>query len=81
VAKGLHSRFEGRFAGEHDRVGVGRKLFAFGDDLNAVHARHVEIDEDAVVGVAFQGRDRGDAVGADGHFVAHPRQFQVHQLL
>ena len=44
-------------------------------------ARHVEIHQEAVVGVALQGGQGGGAVGADGHFVAHARQLQPHQLL
>jgi DMSO/TMAO reductase YedYZ molybdopterin-dependent catalytic subunit len=44
-------------------------------------ARHVEIDEDAVVGVLLQGGSGREPVGADGRFVPHPRQFQPHEFL
>ena len=74
-------RLERRLAGQHDRLGVGRQLLRPGDDLDAVHARHVEIDEQAVVGVPFQRGDGRRAVGADGHLVSHARQFQAHQFL
>jgi len=81
VAQGGDGRVERRLAGEHDGLGVGRELFGFGDHADAVHAGHVEIDEDAVVGVAFQGGHGGEAVGANGHFVPHARQLEAHQLL
>ena len=38
---------------------------------DAVEAGHIEIDDDAIVGVALQGGDGGEAVGADGDFVPH----------
>ena len=76
-----HGRVERRFAGEHDGIDVGRKLFGPRDDLNAVEARHVEIDQQAIERMAFERGDGGRAVGADGHFVSHPGQLDAHQLL
>ena len=59
----------------------GESSLARRDHLDAVEARHVEIDQEAIEGVAFQRGDGGGAVGADGHFVAHAGQFDAHQLL
>ena len=81
VAQRGHRRFERRLAGQHDGLGVGRKLLRPGDHLDAVAAGHVEIDQDAVVGVAIERGQGGGSVGADGRLVAHPRQLDAHQLL
>ena len=81
LAQGGHGRVERRFAGEHDRLGLRRKLLGLGDDFDARQAGHVEIDQDAVVGIFFQGGDGGQTVGADSRLVAHARQFQAHQFL
>ena len=74
-------RVERRLAGENDRVGLGRKLFRPGDDVDPLQARHVQIDQQAIVNVPLQGRHGGRAVGADRHLVPHPRQFQPHHFL
>ena len=55
-----------RLAGEHDGVGARAKFLALGDDVDAVEARHVEIDDDAVVGVLLERGDGREPVGADG---------------
>ena len=81
VAQSGDGRFQRRLAGEHDGFGVGRKFLALGDDLHAVEAGHIEIDDDAIVGVALQGGDGGEAVGADGDFVAHAIELDAHELL
>ena len=56
-------RFERRLAGEHDRFGIRAKLLGLGDDVDAVEARHVEIDQQAVERVLFQRGGGGQAVG------------------
>ena len=76
-----NGRFQRRLAGEDDGLGVGRKLLRPGDHVDAVQTRHVEIDEDAVVGVPFQRGHGGGAVGADRDLVSHSRQFQTHYFL
>ncbi len=81
VPQGRDGRFERRLAGEHDRVGIGAQLLGLGDDVDAVQARHVEIDEQAVECFLLQRGGGGETVGADGHPVAHPRNLELHQLL
>ena len=81
VAQRGDGRFERRLAGEHDRFGVGAKLLGLGDDVDAAQARHVEIDQQAIERVLFQRGGGGQAVGADRDAMAHPRDFELHQLL
>ena len=82
VAQGGDGRFERRLAGEHDRVGVGATApLRLGDHLDAVEARHVEVDQQAVERVLLERGGRRDAVWANGHAVAHPRNLELHQLL
>ena len=81
VAERGHGRFQRRLAGEDHRFGVGGELLGPGDDLQPVGSRHIEIDQEAIVDVAFQGRQGRRSVRTDGHLVAHPRQFQPHQFL
>ena len=81
VAECRNGRLQRRLAGENHRFGVRGKFLAPGDDFQPVGAGHVEIDEDAIVDVAIQRGQRRRAVGADGHFVAHPRQLQPHDFL
>ena len=81
VPQGGHGRFQRRFAGEHDRFGVGRKFLALGDDLHAVEAWHIEIDDDAIVGVALERGDGRQTIGADRGFMPHAIEFDAHQFL
>ena len=81
VPQGGDRRFQRRLAGEHDRVGIGAQLLGLGDDVDAVEARHVEVDEQAIERVLLERGGGGEAVGADGDAVAHPRNFELHQLL
>ena len=81
LPQGGDGRFQRRFAGQDHRLGLGRKLLRPGDHVDAVAAGHVQIDDEAVVGVPPQGGQGGGAVGADRGLVAHPRQLQPHQFL
>src|SRR5262249_23279580 len=81
VAQRGDSGFERRLAGKDDTLGVRGKLFALSDDTNAIEARHIEIDNDAIVSVALQSSDGGEAIGANRGFVAHAVELDTHQLL
>ncbi len=81
MPQGGDRRIDRRFAGQHDGVGLGRQLLGFGDHLDAAQSRHVEIDEQAVVGVPLERRGGGQAVGADGHLVPHAVQLDPHEFL
>ena len=59
----------------------GESCFARAITSMPLRAGHVQIDEDAVVGVPIQGGQGRGAVGADRHLVPHPRQFETHHLL
>ena len=74
-------RVERRLAGQHDGFGIGRQFLRFGDHVDAVEARHVEIDEQAVEGLLLERSGGGEAIGADRHPVPHPRNLELHQLL
>ncbi len=72
---------ERRLAGKHHGFGSRRQLLGLGDHFDAAKAGHVEIDQNAVVGVAFERGDGGRAIGTDRDLMAHARQFEAHQLL
>ncbi len=66
-------RLHARFAGKHDRLGIGRVLAGTLNDLDAVQPRHVEVHDDAVVRVAIDRGGGGRAIGADCGLVTHAR--------
>ena len=57
------------------------KLLGLGNHFDSAGAGHVQIDQDAVVGVSLQRGHGGGSVGTDGDFVPHAGQLQTHQLL
>ena len=63
---------DARSTREHDGFGVGGDRLGLGDDFDAVQPRHVKIDQDAVVGVAFQGGCGHVAIGANGDVMTEP---------
>ena len=69
------------FAGKHDGVGIGRHFLGLGNHFDSGQARHVEVDNEAVVRVFLQRRDGRKTIWTDGHFVTHARQLQAHQPL
>jgi hypothetical protein len=81
VAQGRDSRLERTFPREDDGVGLRRLLLAARDHADAVEPRHVEVDDDAVVGILLQRGDGRDPVGTHCHAMAEARQLEVHELL
>ena len=74
-------RLERRLAGQHDGFGIGAQLLRPGDHIDAVEARHIEIDEQTIERVLLQRRGGGEAVRANRDAMAHPRNLELHQLL
>ena len=73
LAERSHRRFQGRLAGQDNRLGVAGKFLGPGDDLDPAQARHVEIHKEAVIAVPLQCGHGGQTVGTDRRVMPHAR--------
>ena len=78
---GRHGTLHGRLPGDDHRFGVGRDLPHTSDDVEPTDARHVEIDDHAVVRRLVERGEGRATVRADRGLVAEPRQLNPHELL
>ena len=80
-AQGSDGGLERSLAGEHNRLRAGRQCHRPLDDLDTIHARHVQIDDEAVELLLFERSDRRVPVWANRDSMPEVRKLDTSDFL